>query len=71
MALASLTAWATCGWILAGIKPVASAELSRVWQAKRDQCLAFNDRELLQGAGKASKKLADEKAQAQQGQFAR
>ncbi len=36
----------------------------RDWQDKLDQFLQFNDREVLQGAGKVSKKMADEKAQA-------
>lgn len=38
--------------------------------AVRDQFLQFNDREVLQGAGKVSKKMADEKAQAEYVQFA-
>lgn len=42
----------------------------RDWQDKLDQFLQFNDREVLQGAGKISKKMADEKAQAEYGQFA-
>lgn len=42
----------------------------RDWQVKLDQFLQFNDREVLQGAGKASKKMADEKAQAEYSQFA-
>ena len=42
----------------------------RDWQDKLDQFLQFNDREVLQGAGKVSKKMADEKAQAEYGQFA-
>lgn len=33
----------------------------RDWQDKLDQFLQFNDREVLQGAGKVSKKMADEK----------
>lgn len=33
----------------------------RDWQDKLDQFLQFNDREVLQGAGKISKKMADEK----------
>ncbi|HHT2833407.1 virulence RhuM family protein [Klebsiella aerogenes] len=42
----------------------------RDWQDKLDQFLQFNDREVLQGAGKISKKMADEKAQAEYSQFA-
>ncbi|KNC11279.1 2-hydroxyacid dehydrogenase [Klebsiella sp. RIT-PI-d] len=42
----------------------------RDWQDKLDQFLQFNDREVLQGAGKVSKKMADEKAQAEYSQFA-
>lgn len=42
----------------------------RDWQDKLDQFLQFNDREVLQGAGKVSKKMADEKAQAEYVQFA-
>ncbi len=42
----------------------------RDWQDKLDQLLQFNDREVLQGTGKVSKKLADEKAQAEYSQFA-
>ncbi|EJG5925293.1 virulence RhuM family protein [Salmonella enterica] len=42
----------------------------RDWQDKLDQFLQFNDREILQGAGKVSKKMADEKAQAEYSQFA-
>lgn len=42
----------------------------RDWQDKLDQFLQFNDREVLQGTGKVSKKTADEKAQAEYGQFA-
>ena len=42
----------------------------RDWQDKLDQFLQFNDREVLQGAGKVSKKIADEKAQAEYVQFA-
>ena len=33
----------------------------RDWQDKLDQFLQFNDREVLQGAGKVSQKMADEK----------
>lgn len=40
------------------------------WQDKLDQFLQFNDRDVLQGAGKVSKKMADEKAQAEYSQFA-
>ncbi|MDU2937908.1 MAG: RhuM family protein [Enterobacteriaceae bacterium] len=40
------------------------------WQVKLDQFLQFNDREVLQGAGTISKKMADEKAQAQYVNFA-
>lgn len=40
------------------------------WQKKLDQFLQFNDREVLQGAGTISKKMADEKAQAEYSQFA-
>ncbi|EOI5855075.1 virulence RhuM family protein [Klebsiella aerogenes] len=42
----------------------------RDWHDKLDQFLQFNDREVLQGAGKVSKKMADEKAQAEYSQFA-
>lgn len=42
----------------------------RDWQCKLDQFLQFNDRDVLQGAGSISKKMADEKAQAEYGQFA-
>ena len=42
----------------------------RDWQDKLDQFLQFNDREVLHGAGKVSKKMADEKAQAEYSQFA-
>ncbi|MCK8538591.1 virulence RhuM family protein [Yersinia ruckeri] len=42
----------------------------RDWQEKLDQFLQFNDREVLQGAGTVSKKMADEKAQAEYIQFA-
>ncbi|PLR20839.1 hydroxyacid dehydrogenase [Pantoea endophytica] len=42
----------------------------RDWQSKLDQFLQFNDRDVLQGAGSISKKMADEKAQAEYGQFA-
>lgn len=42
----------------------------RDWQVKLDQFLQFNDREVLQGAGTISKKMADEKAQAQYVNFA-
>mgnify|MGYP001070330802 FL=1 len=42
----------------------------RDWQDKLDQFLQFNDREVLQGAGKVSKQMADEKAQAEYSQFA-
>ncbi|MCW7761363.1 virulence RhuM family protein [Photorhabdus luminescens] len=41
----------------------------RDWQDKLDQFLQFNDRAVLQGAGKISKKMADEKAQAEYSQF--
>lgn len=34
----------------------------RGWQTKLDQFLQFNDRDVLDGAGKISKKAADEKA---------
>ncbi|MBY4890374.1 virulence RhuM family protein [Pantoea sp. DY-15] len=40
------------------------------WQNKLDQFLQFNDRDVLQGAGSISKKMADEKAQAEYGEFA-
>lgn len=39
------------------------------WQNKLDQFLQFNDREVLEGSGKISKKIADEKAQAEYIQF--
>ncbi|EKN4691526.1 virulence RhuM family protein [Yersinia ruckeri] len=42
----------------------------RDWQEKLDQFLQFNDREVLQGTGTVSKKMADEKAQAEYIQFA-
>ncbi|HCT4437807.1 TPA: virulence RhuM family protein [Klebsiella aerogenes] len=42
----------------------------RDWHDKLDQFLQFNDREVLQGAGKVSKKMADEKAQAEYSEFA-
>lgn len=42
----------------------------RDWQNKLDQFLQFNDRDVLQGAGSISKKMADEKAQAEYGEFA-
>jgi hypothetical protein len=40
------------------------------WQVKLDQFLQFNDRDVLQGAGSVSKKVADEKAHAEYSQFA-
>lgn len=40
------------------------------WQEKLDQFLQFNDRDVLQGAGKISKKMAEDKAQAEYIQFA-
>ena len=40
------------------------------WQTKLDQFLQFNDRDVLQGAGKVSKKMANEKAQSEYSQFA-
>ena len=39
------------------------------WQDKLDQFLQFNDREVLQGTGSVSKKMADEKAHAEYCQF--
>ncbi len=42
----------------------------RDWHDKLDQFLQFNDREVLQGAGKVSQKMADEKAQVEYNQFA-
>ncbi|OQS31308.1 hydroxyacid dehydrogenase [Chromobacterium haemolyticum] len=42
----------------------------RDWQDKLDQFLQFNDRDVLQGAGKISKQMADEKAAAEYEQFA-
>lgn len=42
----------------------------RDWQDKLDQFLQFNDRKVLQDTGKVSKKMADEKAQAEYSQFA-
>lgn len=42
----------------------------RDWQAKLDQFLQFNVRDVLQGAGTVSKKTADAKAQAEYVQFA-
>jgi len=42
----------------------------RDWQEKLDQFLQFNDREVLQGAGKISKKQADEKAAAEYERYA-
>jgi hypothetical protein len=42
----------------------------RDWQDKLDQFLQFNDRDVLQGAGSISKKMADEKAQAEYVQYA-
>ena len=40
------------------------------WQARLDEFLRFNDREVLPGAGKVSKKMADEKAHAEYEQYA-
>lgn len=40
------------------------------WQEKLDQFLQFNDRNVLQGAGTVSKKMADEKAQGEYARFA-
>jgi hypothetical protein len=40
------------------------------WQTKLDEFLRFNDRNVLPSAGKVSKKMADEKAQAEYEQFA-
>ena len=40
------------------------------WQTKLDQFLEFNDRDVLQGAGKISKQQADEKALAEYTRFA-
>ena len=40
------------------------------WQVKLDQFLQFNDRDVLQGAGSVSKKVADEKAHAEYSRFA-
>ena len=42
----------------------------RDWQEKLDQFLQFNDRDVLQGAGSISKKMADDKAQAEYEHFA-
>ena len=42
----------------------------RDWQSKLDEFLRFNDRDVLPDAGKVSKKMADEKAQAEFEQFA-
>jgi len=42
----------------------------RDWQEKLDQFLQFNDRDVLQDAGKISKKMAEDKAQAEYIQFA-
>lgn len=42
----------------------------RDWQEKLDQFLQFNDREVLQGAGSISKKMANNKAQAEYEHFA-
>lgn len=42
----------------------------RDWQEKLDQFLQFNDRNVLQGAGKISQKMADDKAQAEYVKFA-
>lgn len=40
------------------------------WQDKLNQFLQFNDRDVLQGAGKISKRIADEKAQTEYSHFA-
>ncbi|MBO8125265.1 RhuM family protein, partial [Klebsiella pneumoniae] len=42
----------------------------RDWQEKLDHFLQFNDRDVLQGAGSISKKVADDKAQAEYECFA-
>lgn len=42
----------------------------RDWQSKLDEFLRFNDRDVLPGAGKVSKKMADEKAHAEFEQYA-
>ena len=42
----------------------------RDWQTRLDDFLRFNDRNVLPDAGKVSKKIADEKAQAEYEQFA-
>lgn len=42
----------------------------RDWQEKLDQFLQFNDRDVLQGAGTISKKMADDKAQVEYEHFA-
>lgn len=41
----------------------------RDWQTRLDQFLQFNDRDVLDGAGKISKKAADEKACSEYSQF--
>ncbi len=61
MRSANLIAWLICGWTLPRIRPVVVSKSLRDWQDKLDQFLQFNDREVLQGAGKISKKMADEK----------
>lgn len=42
--------------------PAMEQVFLRGWQTKLDQFLKFNDRDVLEGAGKISKKVADEKA---------
>ena len=42
----------------------------RDWQARLDEFLRFNDRDVLPNAGKVSKRVADEKAQAEYERFA-
>lgn len=41
------------------------------WQTRLDDFLRFNDRNVLSDSGKISKKMADEKAQAEYEQFAK
>lgn len=71
MKSANLIAWLICGWTLPRIRPVVvSRSFCATGRISWISFCKFNDREVLQGAGKVSKKMADEKAQAEYSQFA-
>lgn len=71
MRSANLIAWLTCGLDFAEDQARRRRQVFlRDWRISWIRFCNLNDREVLQDAGKVSKQMADEKAQAEYSQFA-